>query len=145
MLTWRDIRIRYKQSVLGLMWAILMPAAIILAGIVVRMALARFAGKELASEDLTKVIVKSVPWAFFVSSIRFGTSCMIGNANLVTKIYFPKLIFPLSAVLTQAFDLLVAAGVVAVVLALCGSTLSVTILWVPVLLLMLLVLTTGMA
>src|SRR5580704_2772502 len=98
MLAWRDIRIRYKQTVMGLLWAILMPGAIIVAGVVVRLAMAKSAGKPLSMQDLTPVFVKSVVWAFFVASIRTGTNCLISNSNLVTRIYFPKLIFPLSTV-----------------------------------------------
>ena len=94
MMTWRDIRIKYKQSILGVLWAILMPATIVLAGIVVRIALAKVSGKPVAAQDLLNVSVRAVPWAFFVSSIRFGTNCLIANPNLVTKIYFPKVIFP---------------------------------------------------
>ena len=64
MLTWRDIRVRYKQSVMGLLWAILMPAAIVVSGVVVRVAMARVANQALSMRDLTPVFVKSVAWAF---------------------------------------------------------------------------------
>ncbi len=145
MLTLRDIRVRYKQSIMGIMWAILMPVAIVLAGVVVRTAMANVSETELESGDLTSVFAKSVFWAFFVSSIRFGTNCLIGNTNLVTKIYFPKLILPISAVLGHFFDFLVAGCVLAVVLASMGVTWDITFLWIPILVLILVMLTTGLA
>ena len=145
MMTWRDIRIKYKQSILGVLWAILMPAAIVLAGIVVRIVLAKVSGKPVAGQDLVNVSVRAVPWAFFVSSIRFGTNCLIANPNLVTKVYFPKVIFPLSAVLSQFVDFLIACFVLAVMLVFLGVPLRWSLLWLPVLVGLLVVLAVGLA
>ena len=97
MLTWRDIRIKYKQSIMGFMWAIFMPLLIVSAGVLVRYAFSRLSGVPLAWKDIAEVSVKAVPWAFFVSSIRFSTLSLIANTNLVTKIYFPRELFPLAA------------------------------------------------
>ena len=96
-LVWREIKIRYKQSVLGAMWALLMPLVIVLAGVVVRFASASLSGTTLVASDIVSVAVKSVPFAFFIASIRFGTNSLIGNGNLLTKVYLPRLIFPLAA------------------------------------------------
>jgi lipopolysaccharide transport system permease protein len=145
MLAWRDIRIRYKQTLMGLLWAILMPGAIIMAGVVVRLAMARSAGKPLSLQDLTPVFVKSVAWAFFVASIRSGTACLINNSTLVTRIYFPKLIFPLSSVLGNLFDFTVATCVLTLILTFTGVTVSVQLFWVPVLIALLVVLTSALA
>ena len=94
-LTWREITVKYKQSIMGMLWAILMPTIIIGAGLIVRYAFAMVSGKPLVLSDLTSVAVKAAPWAFFVSSIRFGTSSLISNSNLVTKIYCLAWCFPL--------------------------------------------------
>ena len=67
-----------------------MPATIVLAGVVVKFALSKVSGRPLAAQDLANVSVRAVPWAFFIASIRFGTNCLVGNANLVTKVYFPE-------------------------------------------------------
>jgi lipopolysaccharide transport system permease protein len=107
--------------------------------------MAKVSDKELAMTDLTPVFVKSVAWAFFISSIRAGTHCLIGNANLVTRIYFPKLIFPLAAVLANLFDFAIAACVLVVVLAFMGVTAGLTLLWLPLLILLLVLLTAGLA
>ena len=110
-MTWREITVKYKQSIMGMLWAVLMPALIICAGLVVRYAFAMVSGKSLVLLDLTSVAVKAAPWAFFVASIRFGTSSLVSNTNLVTKIYLPRLVFPLAAVFSQFFDFLIAAAV----------------------------------
>ena len=90
MITWRDIHIKYKQSIMGFMWAILMPMFIILTGVLVRLVMAKLSGGPLNITQIASVSVKAVPWAFFISSIRFATNSLTGNSNLVTKIYFPK-------------------------------------------------------
>jgi ABC-type polysaccharide/polyol phosphate export permease len=145
MLTWRDIRVRYKQSVMGLLWAILMPAAIVVSGVVVRVAMARVANQTLSMRDLTPVFVKSVAWAFFVSSVRQGTNSLISNSSLVTRIYFPRLVVPLSAVLANLFDFVVASCVLTVILACVGVPISVNLLWVPPIVALLILLTAGLA
>src|SRR5262245_25749250 len=104
MFTLRDIKVKYKQSVMGILWAVLMPLVIVGAGLIVRFAFARLSGKPLALLDLTTVAVKAAPWAFFVSALRFGTNSLVANEDLVTKIYMPRLVFPLAAVGSQLFD-----------------------------------------
>jgi lipopolysaccharide transport system permease protein len=144
MIMYRDIKVRYKQSVIGFLWAILMPALIILAGIVVRFGFAFTSGKHLETVEIAGVAVKSVPWAFVVSSIRFSCNSLTNNVPLVTKIYFPKEIFPLGAILANLFDLCVASVALAVLLFVLGSGWSVELVWIPVLLTILVLLATGM-
>jgi ABC-type polysaccharide/polyol phosphate export permease len=144
MITYRDIKVRYKQSVMGLLWAVLMPILIVMAGIVVRYAYSIASRAPLQTADITSVAVKSLPWAFLVSSIRFGcNSLILNNRELVTKIYFPKEIFPLAAVLSSLFDFCVASGALVVFLMVVRSGWSVYLLWVPVLLLAMVILSSG--
>jgi ABC-type polysaccharide/polyol phosphate export permease len=144
-LTWREITVKYKQSVMGMLWAVLMPSIIICAGLVVRYAFATISGRPLAQSDFTSVAVKAAPWAFFVASIRFGTNSLIANTNLVTKIYLPRLVFPLSAVFSQLFDFCIAAVVVGVFLIIVGTGWSIQLLWVPFIISTLIVLTLACA
>lgn len=144
MITYRDIKVRYKQSIMGFMWAVLMPTLIVMAGIVVRYAFALAAHMPLKTEDITGVAVKSLPWAFFVSGIRFGCNSLIGgNQNLVTKIYFPREIFPLAAVMSSLFDFLIASGALVIFLFVVRNGWSIYLIWVPLLLLTLVILTAG--
>jgi ABC-type polysaccharide/polyol phosphate export permease len=130
---------------MGFFWAILMPALIITAGVLVKYGYASLSGKTLNSSDLVGVAVRSVPWAFFVASIRFGSLSLIGNSNLVTKVYMPRAIFPIAAVVSQLMDLCVAAVVLAVLLAFTGTPLTPHILWLPILLAITVVFVTGVA
>lgn len=145
MMVWRDIRVKYKQSILGVLWAILMPATVVLAGVVVKFAMFKFSSKTLDAQDLANVSVRSVPWAFFVASIRFGTNCLTANYNLVTRVYFPKVIFPISAILSQFVDFLIACSVLAITLFFLGVSLSWSILWLPILVALLVILAAGLA
>ena len=130
----RDIRIRYKQAALGFAWALLIPAAVVLAGLAVRVALATAAGRHLDVAQLGGMAVKAVPWAFFVGCLNAGTASLVSNVSLVTKIYFPREVLPLASVLAQTFDSVIGGVLVALLLPLFGVTLSVQLLWVPVLL-----------
>jgi homopolymeric O-antigen transport system permease protein len=143
MLTWRDIKIRYKQSIMGFAWAILMPILVIGSGLVVMVAFATMSGKPVNKLDVLSVAVKSVPWAFFVSAVRFATNSLVMNKELVTKIYFPREILPLAAAFANLFDFLVAAGTLCVILAIFKIGVSIYLLWVPLLLVLLIALTAG--
>jgi lipopolysaccharide transport system permease protein len=145
MLTLRDIKVKYKQSVMGFLWAILMPVIITAAGVIVKIGLARVANRPVRVEEIAGVLVKALPWAFFVSSIRFSTNCLSSNASLVTKIAFPRAVFPLSAVASQLFDLSIASVVLVVVLLVAPVTITPQVLWAPVLLLVLVVQVAGFA
>ena len=117
MITYRDIKVRYKQSIMGFLWAILMPILIVMSGVVVRYAYAMVAHAPLKTADIASVAIKSVPWAFIVSSIRFSCNSLTGNRELVVKIYFPKEIFPMAAVLACLFDFFVAFTALVIFLA----------------------------
>jgi ABC-type polysaccharide/polyol phosphate export permease len=145
-LTLRDIRIRYKQAVMGFGWAILMPMLVVAAGFLVKIAMAQMAGTQLSGGVFSGMAVKALPWAFFVGAIGSGTSSLTGNSNLLSKIYFPREVLPLSVVLAQAFDSSIGGVVLAVVLfAFHGVGLSLQTLWVVPLLALLFVFTTGAA
>jgi lipopolysaccharide transport system permease protein len=143
MITYRDIKVRYKQSIMGFMWAILMPVLIVLSGIVVRFAYAMASHSPLKTADIASVAVKSLPWAFLVSSIRFSCLSLINNKDLVTKIYFPKEIFPIGAILASFFDFLVASGALIIFLLAVRIGWSPYLAWAPALLLTMVLLATG--
>ncbi len=140
MITWRDIHVKYKQSIMGFMWAIFMPMLTIATGILVRFGMAKFSGSSVEISQIVSVSVKAVPWTFFISSIRFATNTLTGNSNLVAKIHFPKEIFPISAVLSQLFDFGIASVVLTLFLVVTGIGWSVQLVWVLPLLLVLILL-----
>ncbi len=139
MLAWRDIRIKYKQSVMGFLWAILMPLVIVGAGVLVRAGMSLLTGRPLALADVASVSLKAVPWAFVVAGVRFASGSLIANATLLTKIYLPREVFPLASIGAQLMDLAVATVPLVVVLGLAGVGLSADVLWVPLILALLVV------
>jgi len=141
MLTWRDIKIRYKQSLMGFAWAILMPILVVSSGLIVMVAFAAMSGKPINKLDVLSVAVKSVPWAFFVAAVRFATNSLVMNKELVTKIYFPREILPLAAIFANLFDFFVASSVLTIILIVTRIGVSIYLLWVPGLLVLLLLLT----
>ncbi len=141
MLTWRDIKIKYKQSIMGFFWAIFMPMMIVAAGIIIKKAFSILSGNPMNLADITSVAVKSLPWAFFVGSIRFATNSLTSNLTLVTKIYFPREVCPLSAVLSNLFDFVIASTVLVIIFAIVSIGVSINLLWLPLLLGLLIFLT----
>ncbi|HET7233239.1 MAG TPA: ABC transporter permease [Longimicrobium sp.] len=129
----RDVRIRYKQAVLGVAWAVFMPSLIVLAGLAVRVAMAHLSGEPVAGREVSALAVKAVPWAFFVGTLQFATGALTGNSNLVTKVYFPREVLPLAATAAQMWDAAIACGVLGVALPLLGVRPTAALLWVPLL------------
>ncbi len=145
MLTWRDIKIKYKQSIMGFLWAIFMPMMTVAAGIIIKKAFSIISGKPINLMQIASVSIKAVPWAFFVSSIRFSTNSLINNTNLVTKIYFPREVFPFAAVFANLFDFFIASIVLIIILAIAGIKLNIYFLWLPIIILTLIILTSSLA
>jgi lipopolysaccharide transport system permease protein len=104
-LTWRDILVRYKQAVLGVAWAILQPLlTMVVFTVVFNMAL----GIKSPASDVPYAVFSFsglLPWQFFAGALSRSGVSLVGNANLLTKVYFPRLVIPISAVLAGLVDL----------------------------------------
>lgn len=144
-ITRRDMRIRYKQALMGVGWAIIMPLVVVLSGWVLRLAFSRLAGAPLDGAVMAGIAVKSVGWAFFVGALGFGTASITANLPLVTKVYFPRAVLPLASVATQVADGAIATTALMLALPLFGVELHWSLLWLVPLLLILLALTTATA
>jgi ABC-type polysaccharide/polyol phosphate export permease len=143
-MTLRDLRIRYKQAALGVGWALLLPCLIVIAGFVVRTVIATLAGQPLEGQQIASVALKALPWGLFVGAVGTATVSLTGNLNLVTKIYFPREVFPLASLLTQVLDSSVGCVAVGVILiALQAVCWSLNLFWVPLLALLMVLLTAG--
>jgi lipopolysaccharide transport system permease protein len=128
-LTWRDISVRYKQSVMGILWAILMPLLIVGSGVLVRVAMGKLTGSTVTIDDMASVTARALLWSFVVSAIRFATATLVSNSNLVTKIAFPREVLPFAAVLSSLADFLVALVFSTLLLLVLGWLPSVHALW----------------
>lgn len=144
-ITRRDIKIRYKQAVMGFAWALFMPLLVVLSGLVVRLAIATVGGVGIDRSTVGALMVKALCWSFFVGTIGFATPSLTGNLTLVTKVYFPREVLPLAALGAVGFDSLIAAGAVTVIAPFAGAVASPALLWVPVLLTILLAMTAAAA
>jgi ABC-type polysaccharide/polyol phosphate export permease len=144
MLTLRDIRIRYKQAAMGFLWAIFMPIMAISAGLLVQTAIATMSGKKVDATGVVSIAVKVLPWTFFISSVRFAVQSLVGNMSLITKIYFPREVLPLSSILACLFDFAIAAVSLVLLLIIVGTKATVFLLLVPFLLLCLILFTAGL-
>lgn len=145
MLTWKEIRVRYKQSVMGFLWAIFMPVLIVGAGILMKVGFSFSTGRHINLIDVVSVSVKGVAWAFFVGAVRFGANSLIANNNLVTKIYFPREILPIANVLANFFDFVVASLFVTMVMVFVRAGASIQLLWVPFIVVVLVMITASFA
>ena len=144
-ITRRDIKIRYKQAAMGFAWALFMPILVVMAGLIIRWAIASVGGAPLDKVGAGALMVKGLAWSFFVSTIGFATPSLSGNMTLVTKIYFPREVLPMAAVGAVGFDSLIAGTTVLLLVPFFGAQLSLGLLWVPVLLVLLVAFTSAAA
>ncbi len=144
MLTFRDIKVRYKQAAMGFIWAIFMPIIAVLAGVIIKKAISIVSKQPMELGDIVSVAVKVLPWTFFISSIKFAVQSLVGNINLVTKIYFPKEVLPFSSVLACLFDFLVATLGLSVLLIIAKVGVSLYLILMPVILIFLILFTAGL-
>ena len=102
-LSWRDIKVKYKQTVLGVVWAVLRP---LLTMIVFTFVFGRIAKMDVQTTVTYSIIVFAglLPWQFFSNAITECSNSLVGNTNLITKVYFPRMIIPASSVITSFID-----------------------------------------
>lgn len=115
-LAWRDIMVRYKQTVIGVLWAVLRP---FLTMIVFTVVFGKLAGlpSEGSAPYAIMVYAAMLPWQFFANSLSDASNSLIGNANLISKVYFPRLIIPSSSVITGFVDFLISGTIMVVIMA----------------------------
>ena len=133
-LTWRDVKVRYKQTALGAAWAILQPLFMM---IIFTIFFGRLAG--VASSGIPYplfALAGLVPWTFFSNAITASGNSLVGSANLITKVYFPRLIVPAAAMLAGLVDFVLAFAMLIVLMFYYRVALTVQILFLPVLVLL---------
>jgi lipopolysaccharide transport system permease protein len=111
-LTWRDIKVRYKQTVLGVAWAILQPVA---AMVVFAVFFGKLGGLARHTELAYPIFVYAgiLPWSFFAESVSQSSQSLIASANLLTKVYFPRLVIPAASVTGLLVDFAISLVVMA--------------------------------
>ena len=109
-LAWRDIAVRYKQTVIGLAWALLRPLLTMLVFTIVFGRLAKLPTDGAAPYALM-VFAGLLPWQFFATALTEASGSLIGNANLIGKVYFPRLIVPTAAIVVAFVDFLISFAI----------------------------------
>jgi lipopolysaccharide transport system permease protein len=113
-LAWRDIVVRYKQTAIGVLWALIRPALTMTVFVLFR----RLMGNPVSSvPDPILVLAAVLPWQFFSSALQDASGSMLGNSNLIAKIYFPRLIVPVASVITAFADFLLTLFLLAALMA----------------------------
>ena len=133
-LTWRDVKVRYKQTALGAAWAILQPLFMML---IFTLFFGRLAGVGSAGIPYPLFALAGlVPWTFFSNSITASGNSLVGSANLITKVYFPRVIVPAAAMLAGLVDFVLAFVLLVLLMFYYGVTLTAQVLFLPVLILL---------
>ncbi|MBL7086316.1 MAG: ABC transporter permease [Candidatus Cloacimonetes bacterium] len=142
-LTWRNIKVRYKQSFLGVGWAILQPFVTMVVFTVVFSKLL-----NVPSDDIPyPIFVYSaiLPWSFFSKSISQSTNSLVSNVNLVTKIYFPREIIIYSIILANGFDFIIAATIYSVMMIYFNVSVNWNILFILLLIIIQIIMIVGVS
>ena len=140
-LVWRDIKVRYKQTTLGVAWAIIQP---FLTMVVFSVFFGRLA--KIPSDGVPYPIFSFaalVPWTFFAHGLTHASNSLVGSANLIKKIYFPRLAVPISSVTSGIVDFVLAFTVLLGMMLYYDIVPTINVLWLPALLLLALVTSLG--
>jgi lipopolysaccharide transport system permease protein len=132
-LTVRDIKVRYKQTVLGAAWAILQPLTTMIIFTVVFGRLAKMPSDGFPYPIF--VFSALLPWTFFANAIATSANSVVGSAQLVSKVYFPRLIIPLSSVGSNLVDLAISTGILVILMLYYGQGFTTNLVAAPILLL----------
>ena len=138
-LAMKELKIRYKRSVLGFVWALLHPLLMTVVLTIVFSSLMRFSIEHYA----VFLICCLFPWTFFTQSMAYGVESVIGNADLLRSVYLPKLVFPVSAILANLINFLFSMIPLALLLVVFNHPFHATLLYLPVPLLALILFTLG--
>lgn len=110
-LAWRDVLVRYKQTVIGVLWAVLRPFLTMIIFVLVFSRIAKLPADGVPYPVM--VFAAMIPWQLFATSLSEGSNSLISNSNLISKVYFPRLIVPASAVIVAFADFLISAVLLA--------------------------------
>ncbi|BDZ44155.1 ABC transporter permease [Naasia aerilata] len=128
-LTWRDVKVRYKQTALGVAWAVLQPVAAMLVFSVFFGLLARLPSDGVPYPVFAYAAL--VPWTFFANAVIQGSNSLVDQEALLTKVYFPRLLAPTAAVLAGLIDVAIAAVVLIAMLLIYGIVPTLALLTIP--------------
>jgi lipopolysaccharide transport system permease protein len=130
-LSWRDLKVRYKQTILGVAWSVVRPFLTMLIMVIVFEKAAGMKADDPSVPYALFVFAGILPWQFFANALGEASNSLIGNANLISKVYFPRMIIPASAVITSLVDFAISFGLMLFMFAYYQYIPSVKILFLP--------------
>lgn len=128
-LTWRDLKVRYKQTILGVAWAVIQPVMTMVVFSVFFGGLAKVPSDGIPYPLFS--LAGLMPWQLFENSMRNASKSLVANRNMITKIYFPRVILPLSSILASLVDFFVALPILIVMMIVYGYHVNIYILLIP--------------
>ena len=128
-LTWRDLKVRYKQTILGVAWAVIQPVMTMVVFSVFFGGLAKVPSDGIPYPLFS--LAGLMPWQLFENSMRNASKSLVANRNMITKIYFPRVILPLSSILASLVDFFVALPILIVMMIVYGYHINIYILLIP--------------
>ena len=140
-LVWRDIKVRYKQTALGVMWVLLQPVVSMIVFTILFGYLLQVPSGEVPYPIFA--FAGLLPWTYFASSINKSSTCLVLNTNLVTKVYFPRMVIPISSVFSGFVDFAIGFLVLVVLMFYFRAPPTYTILFLPAFLLLAMVTALG--
>jgi len=140
-LIWRSILVRYKQTVMGILWAIIRPIMLMLVFTIIFGKLAKFTSHGIPYPLFTFAAL--LPWQFFAQSLSESSNSLVTNPSLISKIYCPRLILPSSAVLSGAVDFMISFTVFVGLMAWYRSVPTLAVVWLPLFLLLAMITASG--
>ena len=141
-LAWRDVSVRYKQTIIGLAWALIQPITTMIVFTLIFEKVAKLPTEGTAPYALL-VFAGLLPWQLFSTSLNGASNSLISNANLITKVYFPRIIVPASAVVVAFVDFLISFIILLILFIWYGYKPSIQILTLPLFMIMALIASIG--
>jgi lipopolysaccharide transport system permease protein len=113
-LSWRDIKVRYKQTVIGVAWSVIRPVLTMIIFTIIFGRLAKLPAGDIPYPIL--VFVALLPWQFFANAIQTSSNSLVSNAGMISKIYFPRIIMPTSSIIVALIDFLISFAILIVLM-----------------------------
>jgi lipopolysaccharide transport system permease protein len=129
-LAWRDIAVRYKQTVIGVAWSVIRPVLTMAVFVVIFGKLAKLPSEADAPYPIL-VFAAMLPWQFFANALSESSNSLVGNANMISKVYFPRLAIPASSVIVSFVDFLISFALLVLLMVWYGFVPSWRILTLP--------------
>jgi lipopolysaccharide transport system permease protein len=134
-LSWRDLKVRYKQTIIGVAWSVLRPLLTMIIFTFVFGQIAKFTAPP-GVEYAVLVFAGLLPWQFFAAGLTEASNSLIGNERLISKVYFPRLIIPAASVITSLVDFFISLGLMFLLLVWYSTVPSINLVFLPLFIIM---------